>query len=418
MYTYMEYLQKCFFHATRWNEDNIYSNITASSHALLEFLVPSGLKMDVSSRSSPNLASSFTLSNHHSLNGSLAYMYSSTQLKGTPGTRRIPLQDAIAGFKIVEPNEMRPSASGTIAPSSLLYGRMYFPGAALEAMVIRRFSPHTQLLIKCIHNPQLDKNGTLIAYFQKNTQRYSREVIYSTNDALVGFRGLYNIGSTPSWSPSPPNFDRSVVSVGAELWYAARTMSPGLSTGLRYSTRSTSTGKPLTMTLACNPILGHISSTYTVKTSVASTFCSRYDFNLFSYASNLSLGFELFNFDKNAAVERNPQLPTPTTNPSASKQNLINPIRDHSYYQTTPSTNATTYQSSQTISDSFQKLVNRSEFSSVVKVSTSLNDRLVRLLWEGRFKDFLVSSGVKVSLNPATNAVELNRFGISFSYAS
>jgi distribution and morphology protein 10 len=113
-------------------------------------------------------------------------------------------------------------------------------------------------------------------------------------------------------------------------------------------------------------------------------------------------------------VERNPPLPTPATNSSVSNQNIINPIRDPSYYQTT----VITPQSSQTISDSFQKLVNRSEFSSVVKVSTSLNDRLVRLLWEGRFKDFLVSSGVKVSLNPVTNAVELNRFGISFSYAS
>lgn len=417
MYTYMEYLQKCFFDATRWNEDNIYSNITATSHALLEFAVPSGIKMDVSSQSSPSLASSFTLSNYHSLNGSLAYMYSSVPLSGIPGTGKMPLQDAIAGFRTIEPNDTRPPAalSKDVAPSSLMYGRMYFPGAALEAMVIRRFSPQTQLLIKCIHNPQLDKNGTLIAYFQKNTARYSREVIYSTNDALAGVRCLYNLGSSLSWSPSPPNFDRSVVSVGAELWYAARTMSPGLSTALRYSTRSTSTGKPLTMTLACNPILGHISSTYTVKTSVASTFCSRYDFNLFSYASNLSLGFELFNYSPH-----HPK-PTPTAPPApkTSPQNFINPIHDRdNYYHINPSLLPSNNPPQPTTPDTFQTLVDQSEFSSVVKVSTSLNDKLLRLLWEGRCKDFLVSSGIKVALNPLTNTVELNRFGISFSYAS
>ena len=139
----------------------------------------------------------------------------------------------------------------------------------------------------------------MIVYLQNNTAKYLRELIYSTNEALIGLRCLYNLGDATSHNftninPAViPKFDNSVVSIGTEIWYAARTMSPGLSAALRYSTRSTSTGKPLTMTLAINPIVGHVSSTYTVKTSVASTFCSKYDFNVFSYASNLSLGFEL-----------------------------------------------------------------------------------------------------------------------------
>ncbi|KAK6457998.1 mitochondrial distribution and morphology protein 10 [Scheffersomyces xylosifermentans] len=485
MYTYMEYLQKCFYKSTSWNEDNIFSNITASSSAILEFPIPTGIKLDSSSKSSEYSASSFTLSNYHSINGSLAYLYSSVPLRNTMGTREISLQDAIAGFRIIEPNINGISSiggqdnfkhiTGKYDKSSLLYGRMYFPGSALEAMIIKRITSQTQLLIKCINNPHLDKNGTMILYLQKNTPKYSREFIYSTNESLIGFRCLYNFGNADNANNINtaliPKFDNSVISIGTELWYAARTMSPGLSTAFRYSTRSTSTGKPLTMTLAVNPILGHISSTYTVKTSVASTFSSKYDFNFFSYASNLSLGFELYNYSKenplhsftnrsvNLSSEENKYLEkrsergntipirSHTSIAHKDKDNLIiNPIQNlDNYYHINPTllpdktlSKPTSRKSSkssslsakeaaelerlssansESVTTAFQNLVNESDFASVVKFSTSLNDRMVKILWEGRVKDFLVSTGVKVSVNPTTNAPEFNRFGVSFSYA-
>ena len=299
----MEYLQKCFYKSTNWNEDNIFSNITATSQALLEFPIPNGFKIDTSSKTTEHLASSFTLSNYHSINGSLAYLYSSIPLTNTMGTKEVSLQDAIAGFRIIEPyatNTSNHKSQNKYDRSSLLYGRMYFPGSALEAMLIKRITNNTQLLIKTISNPHLDKNATMILYLQNNTSKYLREFIYSTNESLLGFRCLYNFGtSSPQQQQQHqsqqqqhhpvlmPKFDNSVISVGTEIWYASRTMSPGLSTAFRYSTRSTSTGKPLTMTLAINPIIGHISSTYTVKTSVASTFCSRYDFNCIRFRSTI-----------------------------------------------------------------------------------------------------------------------------------
>lgn len=458
MYTHMEYLQRCFYKSTSWNEDNIFANVTATSQALLDFSIPSGAKLDVSTQATDHLASSMSLLNMHTINGSLAYLFSSTPLKNTMGTRDVSLQDAVAGFRIIEP-----FFSGThtktdlsdVNRASLLYGRMYFPGTALEAMLIKRISALAQLLVKCINNPHIRKGGTMIVYLQENTPRFSREYIYSTNEALFGFRCLYNFGKPTKISPALiPKFDNSVVSVGAEFWYAALGMSPGLSTAVRYSTRSTSTGKPLTMTLACNPILGHISSTYNVKTSVSSTVCSKYDFNWFSYASNLSIGFELYNFFKPSHVfkhyhadqRRNPSIhhdtlapvadpyvlgTRPTNNsvlyafPEKPRKRVVNSIQNlDDYYHINPSRlhRSPAYDVDddvlgRSVMEAFQNSVNESNFSSVLKGSTSLSDRMVKLLWVGRYKDFLVSTGIKVNLNPFTNLPEINKIGVTFSYA-
>lgn len=412
----MEYLQKCFYRSTGWNEDNIFSHLTATSQAILDFSIPNGLKVDVSSKSLDYLASTFTLSNYHSINGSIAYLYSSNPLQNTASTKDILLQDAIAGFKIIEPSRKLKVLDNY--KNLLVYGRMYFPGSALEAMVIKRINQSTQLLIKCINNPNLEKNGTMIFYLQKNSPKFLREFIYSTNESLFGFRCLYNfhVDNNAKNTPELPKFDNSVMSLGTEIWYAARTLSPGLSTTFRYSTRSTSTGKPLTMTLACNPILGHISSTYTVKTSVASSFCSKYDFNVYSYASNLSLGFELFNFDKKQKESTSPEQVPKIILPPASTEKVINPIQDgDNYYRINPNLLPN---SNPNATIAFQNLVNESNFSSVIKSSVSLQDRVFKLLWEGRLQDFLVSSGVKVGLNPTTSVPEFNRFGISCSYAA
>lgn len=453
----MEYLQKCFYKNTGWNEDNIYANVTATSRALLDFQIPLGGKLDVTSQATDHLASSMTLLNYNSIHGSLAYFYSSAPLKNTAGTKDISLQDAIAGFRIIEPHMPGHEAKDIDKVSGtkplLLYGRLYFPGSSLEAMIIRRLSDLTQLLVKCINNPHLHKNGTMIVYLQENVPRYSREYIYSTTEALFGFRCLYNFGNPARASAtSIPKFDNSVVSVGAELWYAAISMSPGLSTAFRYSTRSTSTGKPLTMTLSCNPILGHISSTYNVKTSVSSTVCSKYDFNWYSYASNLSIGFELFNFSKPSRIfthhedelRHNPTIhhetlaPPPVADPALlatqatsneliyglptpPRKRIVNPIQNvegHYNVHAHLGRNSTLLDAhTHTAMKEFQNLVKESNFSSVIKGSTSLSDRTAKLLWVGRYKHFLVSTGVSVGLNKTTTMPEANKFGVTLSYA-
>lgn len=391
MYTYMEYLQKRFDAAAGWDEDNLFANITASLRALLEFGVPTWGRLNVSSKLTPHLALSFTLLNRHQINGSVAYLYSLLPLAGD-GTAAVALQEAVAGFRpprLAPPAISASDASHTgaalrprrhphapprpvaAATASLLYGRLYFPGSALEAMLIKRFSPSSRLLVKCVSNPHAHKNGTMILYLQTNTARFLREFVYSTNEALFGFRCLYNL----SRSPLLPKLDHLVMLLGTEVWYAALSTSPGLLTALRYLTRLALTGKPMTMTLACNPILGHVSSTYTIKTSVRSTFCSKYDFNWFLYASNLSLGFELFSYRGALGAA------------AARTDNVV---------------------------AAFQHRVNESDFGSVLKVSTSLSDKVVKVLWEGKVKDFLVSTGVHLSMR---GRPEVGKVGLSLSYA-
>lgn len=439
----MEYLHKCFNKSTGWNTDNIFDNILATSDALIDFQVPNGNKLEISSQATPYLATSMTLSNRKAVTGLLAYMYSSVPIKNAIGTKDISLQDAIAGFRIIRPNrllEPLPRSSKTAKSGSLLYGKMYFPGSALEAMLIKRINPNLQLFIKCINNPHIYRGGTIIMYLQENSPRLSREYIYSTNESLVGFRFLYNLGNQTTQlatAPIVPKFDNSVVSVGAELWYAVLTMSPGLSTALRYSTRSTSTGKPLTMTLSCNPILGHISLTYNVKTSVSSTVCSKYDFNWYLYASNLSMGVELYNFSKKSPFFSSTQNRShslrhydtlaPTADPEILAHSVTNnaqtfnprPLRQQHEATKLQRNLINRYNESadQEVLNAFQNLVKESSFSSVIKASTSLNDRMLKLMWVGRYKDFLVSCGVKTQLNLETSFPELRRFGVSLSYA-
>ena len=48
------------------------------------------------------------------------------------------------------------------------------------------------------------------------------------------------------------------------------------------------------MTLTVTPLMGQISTSYAIKASPYSTFCSRFNFNLYSYESELVVGCELW----------------------------------------------------------------------------------------------------------------------------
>jgi distribution and morphology protein 10 len=184
------------------------------------------------------------------------------------------------------------------------------------------------------------------------------EFIYSTHESLLGLRSLFNIGFDPKKKSGS-----SRLSMGFEVYYGIASKSPGLSTALRYTTQSAYTGTPLTMTLISNPLMGHISASYALRTTAASSFASRFDFNVYSYLSDLSIGCEIWR--------------TPRNN----------------------------------------NLDGSDEYSSVFKASTSLGTQTLKLLWEGRYRDFLISSGVGLCKEHSSRDLDAT-FGIELQYSS
>ncbi|ONH67459.1 Mitochondrial distribution and morphology protein 10 [Cyberlindnera fabianii] len=242
----MDSVLRSFYRASGWNEDNSYENIVATSEALIDFPIQTDFKLNVASKSSDYTATQLTLNNTATINGSVAYLYTSAPLKDVLGTKELSLQDAIAG-------------------------------------------------------------------------------------------------------------------------------------------------KPLNITLAANPLLGHISSTYSVKTSINTTFSSRYDFNIYSYDSNLSFGCELWR----------------SNGPPKGIIKRIDPsLAPHAKHGT----------DDQTVIEAFESLVRDTGYTSVIKLSTSLNDQQVKLMWEGKFKEFLVSAGAELQLKSPTP--EVKRCGIQLQYSS
>lgn len=103
--------------------------------------------------------------------------------------------------------------------------------------------------------------------------------------------------------------------------------------------------------------MGHIAAMYSLTTGDAS-FGSRFEFNAYSYESDLSVGCELWR----------------------SQNTEISPV------------------------------------FGVFKASSSFHKRSLNLLWEGRFKDLLVSAGVGLSL--ASQVPACSKIGVSFQYSS
>ncbi|EPS44540.1 hypothetical protein H072_1446 [Dactylellina haptotyla CBS 200.50] len=308
MLGYMDYVQTSFYLATKWDEDNSYANLNATARALLDFQTPKGLKMNISSLSSPNFATSYTMASLGVVDGSVSYLYSSKALDNVLNSGAVELKEAVSGYRdlkeILKPDDPRDweiwkGGTRVDRRDTLLYGRMYLPASTLEALYLRRMAPTRQLKIAAVSNSRLPNGGTILALLQQNNGKWCTEYLYSTDVALIGMRGLYNFGFDPRKAlPGTTHFDPRKIagrfSAGMEVYYGIVNKSGGVSTGFRYSTLPSNMGSPLTMTLTVNPLMGHFEATYAVKAGKNSVFCSRYDFNIYSYESALVLGCELW----------------------------------------------------------------------------------------------------------------------------
>lgn len=95
---------------------------------------------------------------------------------------------------------------------------MFFPGARLEAMYVRRISKHVQYSVTAVNNARAYVSPQVAMQLQYDVDKWCSECSYTSDDGLLGLRALYNFGqpvSSGQWS------------VGTELYYGVLDKSGG-----------------------------------------------------------------------------------------------------------------------------------------------------------------------------------------------
>lgn len=430
-----------------WNQkyglaqENFYSNLLHTSRNLLDFKTPQGLQMNFTSCPSGTFANSHRLTVFPNIGGSLAFLHSSRPFIGYRGTREVPLTDVLEGYQPIH-EAKRPEESylqeiwqggkRIDVRDTLLFGRLHLPRSRLEAIFARRLSPERQLIITALSSATLPNGGTIFAQLQQDRGTHTNEYIYNTDDALIGFRHMRQLGSTfthaqsqhsfKSESPESPESSAGTVdllselpfrqkpedlplsaygkfSAGFEIYYGALHKSGGLSCGMRFATLPSYHGHPTTMTLTVNPLVGHLSSTYTLQATGYTTLCSKLDFNIFSYESDLTLGGEVWQYPSIRSISPKPKAHASQQHQDAESESLS---RDDSHKSLDPmsevesGTERLGFEASDGVV--LKNTDAKEEPSGVIKAYLHSATLQGGLLWEGRVKDFLVSFGGKFDL--------------------
>ncbi len=237
----------------------------------------------------------------------------------------------------------------TLVIDYLLYGRIYIPTGRLDALGSTRLTPTLQGMVAAISDPRTpissEKSRThptssnVMFSLQHDTGKVCTEYTWSAEDGMWGVRSLYNFGRIGSHPDSAEEGEKNGhasssgrrkvkrvdeedamegglkgrVSVGGEFYFSAKEKSAGVSTGIRFTTlpdatppsfqvpssaagpsspRGPPSQPPTTITALFNPMLGHISGAYAARVSRDLALASRFDFNVYSYESEWSVGAE------------------------------------------------------------------------------------------------------------------------------
>ncbi|KAJ5894259.1 hypothetical protein N7495_005950 [Penicillium taxi] len=440
MLEFMDYIQLGFAEATNWNCDNSYSSLNTTAQSILDFSTPERFRIRLSSLSTPHFATSYSLGTVGLLDGSVSYLFSTVPLYNTPSrSTLIPLRKISLGYRQVqapvlpvqswgsdsilddvsipglkEASSSRTSKEGDQTTerrkASLLHASLHLPSpTTLEALFLRRISSTMQLsLAVCsTQGPPLSKSApqaSMLAQLSHDTGKYCNEYLFSTDNALFGWRGLWNFGPDPRYDRHKSSPALSLLSAGAEAYYSPISSLLGMSTGLRFSTLPAATNVPsssssytshpapistfpYTLTLTLAPVTGSLSTTYSLRASPNLAFSSRFGFNVYSWESEMVAGCELWRRKK---VLTNPLINDDGLEWARRKMRL------HDFSTSLPNSAPSStllsdpaHPESSLASDDHSGEDNDSVIK--IRVDQSWN---VRLLWEGRVKELLVSAGV------------------------
>jgi distribution and morphology protein 10 len=403
MHDFVSHVLRKYYVQTDWNPFNSYLHLTSSSHAVLDFAIPTGLSLSISASPSPPFFTTYRLRALPTLSGALGYIYASVEdddgnSKGIDiggSSKDIRFKQVIDRFRILDTpwtptgkEEVFQAGKRVDRRDYMLYGCMHVPSSRVDALFTTRLSSTWQLLMTAISTPPRGSTrpsshphgisekasdasiGTTASQatsvgglppgatnlqinLQNDTGRWFTEYSYSVDDGLLGFRVLHNLGqigrhnealNSDATSEERKKEERvdeestleSVVggglqgrfSVGAELFFSPLEKSAGLSTGVRFTTlpenvpslASSLTSQasptsllmhdlqhqpsqpPTTITATLNPMMGHLSTAYAARMTRDIVACSRFDFNVYSYDSDLTLGAEYWIHSKAAST--------------------------------------------------------------------------------------------------------------------
>ncbi|KIM90998.1 hypothetical protein PILCRDRAFT_811512 [Piloderma croceum F 1598] len=436
MHPFASYVLRSYYHATGWNEDNLYANLTRSSNAILDFTVPRGLHFSISKSPNSLFNTSYSMNAMPSLNGSVGYIFTSCDLD-VKNSVNVRFKDMIERFKVYDQPrrpEGRPeewlAGRRVDAREYLLYGRLYLPTGRLDALYTTRLSPTLQALVAAISDPRSnlsterrsrgDDVSNVMISLQHDVGKWCTEYSWSADDGMWGVRLLHNFGrlgippDTSSTDGSqretrPKRVDeeeatggglKGRVSAGAEFYFSAKEKSAGVSTGIRFTTLPDASppsfqlpgnsssplsmvsprgppSPPTTITALFNPMMGHMSGAYAARVSRDLALCSRFDFNVYSYESEWTMGAEYW-------MRRTPSKFSSGDDESSSIQ-------------------------PPTIANSWE------DVHGVVKARASTNSD-VSLMWEGRLRSMLVSLGIVSDLSSRSKPIKA--IGLELSYFS
>ncbi|GJE84397.1 mitochondrial distribution and morphology protein 10 [Phanerochaete sordida] len=445
MHPFATYVIRSYYKATGWSEDDFYAHITRSSNAILDFDVPTGLKFAISKSPNPLFKTSYSMSALPSLHGSIGYIFTSCDLD-IKSSGNVRVKDMIDRFRVYDqPRRPEGKEEEWLAGERvdtrdyLMYGRIYVPTGRLEAIYTTRLGPTLQALVAAISDPRYSLQSSeryrsgaspsnVLVKLQHSTGRWCTEYSWSAEDQMWGVQCMHNFGKlgTSASHDAPDDASKEKpkrvdeedamegglkgrISAGAEFYLSTKEKSAGVSAGIRFTTLPDATPPsaqipqppngatplpnppsqpPTTITAMFNPMLGHMSGAYAARVSRDLSLCSRFDFNVYSYESEWSLGAEWW------MRRHKPKAEAPVV-PDLSSPSLplvVTPVQPPPL-----------------------PVVQDDEIQGVVKARASTTTD-VSLMWEGRIRNLLVSLGITSNLS--SRAKPIKAVGLEISYFS
>lgn len=286
----------------------------------------------------------------------------------------------------------------------------------------------------------------LMVSMNYDTGKWSQQYSYSTEDGLFGARVLHNFPATTTtstrWregtSHHHPGSDDPVgglksatddcrkklideeeamdnvlkgrFSVGGELYFSAQRKSAGVSTGIRFCTipdppGAALTQQPTVINATLNPIMGQISTSYGTKIGPNLALATRFDFNLFSFDSDITFGLEWL--QKRRPKNRQQIVPTQPSNATMVDDFFHKKEKDCSSSLMGKTEEGNRNSSSSHLTRYFWRTVAGLEDTlSILRARVSPVTGLT-LMWEGRWKECLIGIGIQseflVSSSPSSS---------------